>query len=322
VLARRFASSGEVLSGETSSDNVIEEEGVIDNIQPELIGEEGGETPRSYRQFMDTIGYQYRFATPRNWLGRNGPFPMNPSFRPPPPISDYQREIMWKLFSKDGQKFSVRRLAKRFNLSIKRVDAILRLKGMEQDWIKQGKQLQTGFLQGMERLLDAQTHNAITRMIDVLVDTKNTAELDVLPERMDVHKADMLEQEERRDATSYRYERLYWESVPEDADEPVLPNILQHVKKRAEVKRILEERRKKERFTKSVPNTRFIRRPKNDVLVKYRKYRPATKFVDVGAEFINVKELTKRTLTAARKARLRGRRAAQKTAALHSRRTT
>jgi hypothetical protein len=55
-------------------------------------------------------------------------------------------------------------------------------------------------------------------MIDVLVDTKNTAELDVLPERMDVHKADMLEQEERRDATSYRYERLYWESVPEDAD--------------------------------------------------------------------------------------------------------
>lgn len=76
VLARRFASSGEVLSGETSSDNVIEEEGVIDNIQPELIGEEGGETPRSYRQFMDTIGYQYRFATPRNWLGRNGVKPL------------------------------------------------------------------------------------------------------------------------------------------------------------------------------------------------------------------------------------------------------
>lgn len=61
---------------------------------------------------------------------------MNPSFRPPPPISDHQREIMWQLFSTDNQKFSVRRLAKRFNLSLKRVDAILRLKGMEKDWIK------------------------------------------------------------------------------------------------------------------------------------------------------------------------------------------
>lgn len=64
------------------------------------------------------------------------PFPMNPSFRPPPPISDYQREIMWKLFSRDPKAFSLRRLARRFNLSRKRVDAILRLKGMEKDWIK------------------------------------------------------------------------------------------------------------------------------------------------------------------------------------------
>ncbi len=61
---------------------------------------------------------------------------MNPSFRPPPPISDYQREIMWKLFSRDPKAFSLRRLARRFNLSRKRVDAILRLKGMEKDWIK------------------------------------------------------------------------------------------------------------------------------------------------------------------------------------------
>lgn len=63
---------------------------------------------------------------------------MNPSFRPPPPISDHQREVMWQLFCRDNQKFSVRRLAKRFNLSLKRVDAILRLKGMEKDWIKVG----------------------------------------------------------------------------------------------------------------------------------------------------------------------------------------
>jgi len=63
---------------------------------------------------------------------------MNPSFKPPPPISDRQREVMWQLFSRNNREYSVRRLAKRFNLSIKRVDAILRLKGMEKDWAKVG----------------------------------------------------------------------------------------------------------------------------------------------------------------------------------------
>jgi len=157
----------------------------------------------------------------------------------------------------------------------------------------------------MERLLNAQTHNA-----------------DVLPERLDAHKADMLEQEEQRDATPYRYERSYWESIPEDADEPILPNILQHVKERAEVKRILEERRKKERFMKSVPNTRFVRRPKQRVLMRSRKNRPATKFVDVGAEFIDIKELAKRALVAARKSSIRARKALKKKAGLQAMRRT
>ena len=43
---------------------------------------------------------------------------------------------MWQLFVRDNKEYSVRRLAKRFHLSVKRVDAILRLKGMEQDWKK------------------------------------------------------------------------------------------------------------------------------------------------------------------------------------------
>lgn len=61
---------------------------------------------------------------------------MNPSFKPPPPISDAQKELMYKLFMEDPMKNRVRRLAKQFNISLKRVDAILRLKGMEADWKK------------------------------------------------------------------------------------------------------------------------------------------------------------------------------------------
>ena len=33
--------------------------------------------------------------------------------------------------------------------------------------------------------------------------------------RRDVHEADTLEQEEDRDAIRQRYQRLYWESIPE-----------------------------------------------------------------------------------------------------------
>lgn len=71
----------------------------------------------------------------------------------------------------------------------------------------------------MEKLLDAQTHSAIPRMKELLhADALTERELEVSPERSNVHKADMLEEEERRDATRYRYEKLYWESIPEDAD--------------------------------------------------------------------------------------------------------
>lgn len=69
---------------------------------------------------------------------------------------------------------------------------------------------------------------------------------------------------------------------------------------------------------RGVPNTQFIRRPKHHVLMRYRKDRPATKFVDVGAEFIDVKELAKRAKVAARKSSIRARKASEKKAALQA----
>ena len=70
----------------------------------------------------------------------------------------------------------------------------------------------------MEWLLDAQTHSAIPKM-EALLRADTGASSDVVnPERSDVQKADMLEQEENRDDTPHRYERLYWETMSEDAD--------------------------------------------------------------------------------------------------------
>ncbi|KAF5375258.1 hypothetical protein D9758_000532 [Tetrapyrgos nigripes] len=91
----------------------------------------------TYSEFLQKIAEPFKTAsTPRNWLGQDTPFPMNESFKPPPPLSDAQREHMYKLYMLDPTANSVRALSERFHLSLKRVDAILRLKGMEHAWKK------------------------------------------------------------------------------------------------------------------------------------------------------------------------------------------
>lgn len=57
---------------------------------------------------------------------------MNPSFRPPPPISNEQKDVMFQLYLRHPLENGPRRLAKRFNISLKRVNAIIRLKLLEQ----------------------------------------------------------------------------------------------------------------------------------------------------------------------------------------------
>jgi hypothetical protein len=64
------------------------------------------------------------------------PFPMNPSFRPPAPVSDALRTKMYKEYMQNPQENNVRVLSQRYHLSLKRVDAILRLKGQEEEWLK------------------------------------------------------------------------------------------------------------------------------------------------------------------------------------------
>jgi hypothetical protein len=55
---------------------------------------------------------------------------------PPTPISDALRNTLYESFMAKPEANSVRNLAGRYHLSIKRVDAVLRLKGLEESWIK------------------------------------------------------------------------------------------------------------------------------------------------------------------------------------------
>lgn len=106
-----------------------------------------------YGHFRKNVAPSFREPSPRNWLGRDvvrmilsvlldvhsffiKPFPLNPSFKPPLPLSDELRTRLYRAYMIDPKLNSVRALATRHNISIKRVDAILRLKGMEEAWKK------------------------------------------------------------------------------------------------------------------------------------------------------------------------------------------
>ncbi|KZV84310.1 hypothetical protein EXIGLDRAFT_682952 [Exidia glandulosa HHB12029] len=96
----------------------------------------------SIQVYQDTIfhswksaeGNQYR--TPgsygRNYLGGDRPFPLNPSFQPPVPMSDRRRTEIFVEYMRGGM--TVRELSRKFNISLRRVEAVLRLKHLELEW--------------------------------------------------------------------------------------------------------------------------------------------------------------------------------------------
>ncbi|KAJ1911876.1 hypothetical protein IWQ60_009931 [Tieghemiomyces parasiticus] len=88
-----------------------------------------------------------------NWLGKRGPFPMNPAFTPRPPISDAQREHIYSIWYKNPDRITPRILANRFNLSIVRIEAIIKLKVLEKRMEADQKPLLHDLTRSMEGLL-------------------------------------------------------------------------------------------------------------------------------------------------------------------------
>lgn len=191
---------------------------------------------------------------------------------------------------KDPEANSVRELAQRYHLSIKRVDAILRLKGQEADWIKENKELQTGFRVGMERIL----------VVTLEEETRNSRE--AKQARFDVDEADALEQEEDRDknrAARDRYQRMYWESMSEGQVEPVTPAILQEAQLKVVEARRGEKDYKHQMSRVSLRDDASRKR----VSVFEKPGRPTIKFYDVGGKFLDVHAERQRQKDAERRAR-------------------
>ncbi|KAJ4477931.1 eukaryotic mitochondrial regulator protein-domain-containing protein [Lentinula lateritia] len=246
----------------------------------------------SFKLFMKDTAPKFKFAAPNNWLGGN-PFPLNRSFVPPPPISDKQRSEMYSLYMLDPEKYSVRALSQKFHVSLDRVDAILRLKGMESAWVK-GNTLQTGFVTGMERILGMETNEATFVL------------------RHDVHEADMMEEAEKNDPARQRYQRMYWESLPEFAGEATVPASLERSRRTAERLAAKAAQAKARKYLPVIPDTDTIQTPKALVQVSSKAGRPDIHFIDVGTKFLDITSETKRLAHIETRARLRAKKVAQK----------
>jgi hypothetical protein len=108
----------------------------------------------SFEDWLEKEGPRFKSSTkPKNWLGGNvvrlhkkkkrsmlanistrQPFPLNPSFKPPTPLSDSLRTSIYTMHAADPANNNTRVLSEQFGLSIKRVEAILKLKALEDQW--------------------------------------------------------------------------------------------------------------------------------------------------------------------------------------------
>jgi len=172
--------------------------------------------------------------------------------------------------------YNVRVLSERYGISMKRVDAILRLKGLERHWQKENKPLQTGFLAGMEDILGVSKDGSVKTRQGANEFGEDATEADAMSDAAGNEKA------------RERYQRLFWEPVP-DGKDPVLPTFLDN-----------------ERASKAQAEARKAARmiPKGQHIVE-RPGRPSVTFVDVGTRFVDFKEQTRRTKESQRRSLLK-----------------
>jgi hypothetical protein len=142
--------------------------------------------------------------------------------------------------------------------------------------------------------------------------------------RWDAIEADSLEQDENRDAQRQRYQRHYWESVPEDgrvgfhpsalsasyktlSQEPIVPAVLEHAKDTAQRLVKLEEHLKSShpRLMPRFPDNKYIRSPPSKQVLQ-KDGRPTLTIKDVGGKFIDLGDSLKRISVKERRAREKG----------------
>ncbi|WWC87571.1 uncharacterized protein L201_002461 [Kwoniella dendrophila CBS 6074] len=182
-----------------------------------------------FADWIKSEGSQYRDPVKgqkAKWLGDKVPYESNPTFRPPPPLSDYmQNQVYTEL--RRGRKVS--ELAEKYNISKARIEAIRKLKDIEEEFRRRSLPLQKAFLEGMEPLLGVQLplnpstkehDSARARQIDMAHDAHPSTSAERLEEqRWDsgVGQEGSFGSRSRENASS-GVERTAWEFRDEETD--------------------------------------------------------------------------------------------------------
>ncbi|KAM0788484.1 hypothetical protein ACM66B_001617 [Microbotryomycetes sp. NB124-2] len=112
---------------------------------------------RGFRAWLNGEGARYRngIKGKTNWIG-DTPFPLNPTFRPLPPLADAVKTRIYNAYTfnivaKDATDSQVvRAISAKFGVAMDRVRAVIRLKELEKSWRDHNVPLQTELLAGME----------------------------------------------------------------------------------------------------------------------------------------------------------------------------
>ncbi|KAG8994285.1 hypothetical protein FRB94_008399 [Tulasnella sp. JGI-2019a] len=246
----------------------------------------GPQTGVTFEAWLSRIGTQFKDPLPgrTNWLGVTCPFPMNPSFKPRPPISDAQRQTIFDAHAANPELNSVRALSERFGISLKRIEAIIRLKALEFKWKQDDRPLRTNFLAGMESALGVIPFRPSNATATIQRSLNSDTDL-----------ADRAAEEDANSITEVQrgIPKMYWEGV-EDGKEPLVAPLMasladQHAQKTADT---------------IAASAKFLASHQHVVPAKQEGRAPMV-FVDVGKKFMVPKEENQRLKAAAARSRLK-----------------
>ncbi|KAJ3060191.1 hypothetical protein HDU99_006035, partial [Rhizoclosmatium hyalinum] len=113
-------------------------------------------------KWLRSEGAKFRNQKQAKFVGAQGaPFPMNPLFKPVPPLSNASRDEIYALYTSNPETETPLKLAAQFGISIVRVQAILRLKALQQQMERNNKPIQVQLTYHMEKLLRVDPRNEI-----------------------------------------------------------------------------------------------------------------------------------------------------------------
>ncbi|KAJ2897454.1 hypothetical protein GGI21_004942 [Coemansia aciculifera] len=155
-------------------------------------------TSRGYVGWVLTQSKPYKTMKPgrTNFInGLNRPFPLNPAFRPRMPLPDSKKEDIYKEYLSDPVKNTPRILAAKYFISIKRVEAIIKLKAIEHHMVFHGQIVaQKSLTTGMESILGMSKDSVgVTEKLVAEVPRVSTPRFHAVPEEKEFTAADAAE---------------------------------------------------------------------------------------------------------------------------------